>query len=101
MCKSRVVSEWQDMPEWLNKLVAGRPGAADVYRAWEDVWKPELAKRGVTPDMLGYVGDAARPRAINARPPGRGWRSGAFDWDADGELAVLEALRRLVQNVDA
>jgi hypothetical protein len=84
----------------MNELVAGQPGAADIYRTWEDVWKPELAKRGVTPDMLGYVGDAARPLAIDVSPPGKGWRSGKFDWDADGERAVPEALRRLVQSLD-
>lgn len=88
------------MPKWLNELVAGQPGAADTFRAWENVWKPELTKRGVTPDMLGYVGDPAHPRAIDARTPDKGWRSGKLDWDADGDRAVLEALRRLVQSFD-
>jgi hypothetical protein len=88
------------MPKWLNELVVGQLRAANTYRAWEDVWKPELAKRGVTPDMLGYVGDPARPTAIDVSPPNKGWRSGRFGWDADGELAALEALPRLVQNLD-
>ena len=88
------------MPKWLNELVAGQPGAADTYCAWEDVWRPEFAKRGVTPDMLGYVGDSARPRAIDVSSPDKGWRSSKFDWDRDGELAVPEALRRLVQELD-
>jgi hypothetical protein len=66
-------------------------GAADTYRAWEEGWEPELAKRGVTPDMLGYVGEPDRPLAIDVSPPGKGWRAGKLDWDAEGDRAVLEA----------
>jgi hypothetical protein len=74
-----MTDDWQDAPEWLNSLIAGRPQATEVLRLWETVWKPELAKRGISPDMLGYVGDPAKPRAIDVSPPG---------------------VRRLVQNLD-
>jgi hypothetical protein len=94
-------AQWQDMPEWLSGLVAGRPAAADVYRLWEDVWKPELAKRGVTPDMLEPVGDPAEPLAISATPPSKGWRSGAIEWETDGDFAILQAIRRLIAQLDA
>jgi hypothetical protein len=50
--------------------------------------------------MLAYVGAPNRPIAIDVRSPSKGWRSGRFDWDSDGEQAVLEALRRLAQELD-
>jgi hypothetical protein len=94
------VSSWQDLPDWLSRLVAGTWQRPEVD-LWERVWRPELAKRGVTPDMLEPVGDPDRPTGISASPPGRGWRSGRIDWEADADrTAVLTGMRRLVAEFD-
>ena len=93
------MSEWQDAPEWLTDLVRGTWGAAE-WQAWENVWRPELAKYGVTPEDLRPVGDPGKPVAIDARPPGGSWCHGRVEWEADGEqAAVLYALRRLVEDL--
>jgi hypothetical protein len=68
---------------------------------WERVWRPELAKRGVTPEMLKPVGNPERPTGIAASSPGKGRRSGLIDWEADAEkTAVLTGMRRLVADLD-
>jgi len=94
------VSTWQDLPAWLSALVANtwqRP----EWDVWERVWRPELAKRGVTPGMLEPVGDPDLPTGISASPAGKGWRSGRIDWEADADrTAVLTGLRRLVDELD-
>jgi hypothetical protein len=87
------------MPEWLEQLVA------DVWEdpewhAWETMWKPQLLKHGVTPDDLQPVGDPSRPIAIGLRPPHE-WRTGAVSWDEGDRTAVLSALNRLVQALEA
>lgn len=91
---------WQDLPAWLATLTVNtwhRP----EWDVWERVWRPELAKRGVTPDMLEPVGDPGRPTGIAASPPDRGRRSGRIDWEADAEMtAVLTGMRRLVAELD-
>lgn len=85
---------------WLSELVANTWRAAE-WLAWERVWRPELARRSVTPDMLEPVGDPSRPTGISAFSPERGWRSGRIDWEADAELtAVLTGMRRLVDELD-
>ena len=90
----------QDLPLWLSELVADtwkRP----EWEAWERVWRPELAKRGVTPAMLEPVGAPERPTGIAAATAGRAWRAGSIDWQADPELtAVLTGMRRLVADLD-
>ena len=94
------VSSLQDPPEWLSILVANTWQTPE-WTAWERVWRPELAKRGVRPDMLEPVGDPDRPTAISVSLPGKGRRSGGIDWHTDAELtAVLTALRRLVDELD-
>jgi hypothetical protein len=94
------VSSLQDPPEWLSMLVANtwqRP----EWAVWERVWRPELAKRGVAPDMLEPVGDPDRPTGISVSLPGTGRRSSRIDWGTDAELtAVLTGLRRLVDELD-
>lgn len=94
------MGEWQDAPAWLVELVRGNWGEPE-WRAWEDVWKPALATRGVMPDMLNPVGDPARPLAISTSPPDARWCQATIDWEADGNTAVLDALRRLVDDLDA
>jgi hypothetical protein len=73
------VDEWQDMPAWLHGVVAGTPRAVDVYRVWEDTWKPKLAELDITPEMLEPVGDPVRPIAVSVDPPGRPWTSARFE----------------------
>ena len=94
------VSSLQDPPEWLSMLVANTWQTPE-WAVWERVWRPELAKRGVRPDILEPVGDPDRPTAISVSLPGKGRRSGGIDWVADSELtAVLTGLRRLVDELD-
>jgi hypothetical protein len=51
--------------------------------------------------MLEPVGAPERPTGISACPPGRAWRAGQIDWQADAELtAVLTGMRRLVDDLD-
>jgi len=90
----------QDLPSWLSNLVENIWQPPE-WRTWERVWRPELAKRGVTPDMLEPVGDPERPTGISAASPDKRWRSGGIDWKADPELtAVLTGMRRLVAELD-
>jgi hypothetical protein len=92
---------WQDAPFWLVELVRGTWEVPE-WRAWDAVWEPELAKRGVTPALLEPIGDPARPEGISARPPGGRWCSGEIRWEADDErTAVLEGIRRLVDDLTA
>ena len=94
------VHAWQALPAWLSALVENtwqRP----EWTVWERVWRPELAKRGVTPEMLKPVGNPERPTGIAASSPGKGRRSGLIDWEADAEMtAVLTGMRRLVADLD-
>jgi hypothetical protein len=89
------MSPFQDAPAWLIELARGTWGEPE-WRAWER-WKVELAKRGVTPDMLSAVGDPTRPDAITA--PARRTCQGRVSWD-DPRTAVLDALRLLVADLD-
>ena len=94
------MSAWQDLPVWLTELVANTWRAPE-WSVWERVGRPELARRGVTPEMLEPVGDPVRPTGISAFSPERGWRSGGIDWVADAELtAVLTGMGRLVDELD-
>jgi hypothetical protein len=93
------MDEWHDAPVWLIDLAVGGWGPHE-WRAWEEVWKPELGRRGIKPEMLEPIGDPSRPLAISVDPPGRRWCSGKIRWDVDGDTAILEALRRLVQDLD-
>jgi hypothetical protein len=91
---------WPDLPVWLSELVENTWRAPE-WLIWERVWRPELAKRSVTPDMLEPVGDPGRPDGISALSPDHGWRSGRIDWQADADLtAVLTGMRRLVDELD-
>ena len=88
------------LPAWLSDLVE-KSWQLPEWRVWERVWRPELAKRGVTPDMLEPVGDPALPTGISVLSAGKGRRSGAIDWEADPQLtAVLTGMRRLVAELD-
>jgi len=94
------VNTWQDLPAWLSNLVVNTWQTSE-WAVWERVWRPELAKRGVTPDMLEPVGNPDRPTGIAATPPDREWRSGRIDWEADADItAVLTGMRRLVAELD-
>jgi hypothetical protein len=85
-----------ELPEWLGVLI---PGERE-RQAWREVWAPELANRGVTPELLAPVGPPDRPIAIATGQGYSGpWRSGKVDW-SDGEVAILNALRRLVEALD-
>jgi hypothetical protein len=91
---------WSDLPIEVSKLVVNIWQTAE-WLAWERVWRPELAKRGITPDMLELVGNPERPTGIAAFSPARGSRSGLIDWEADAEkTAVLTGMRRLVAELD-
>ena len=91
---------WRDLPEWLSALVANTWKAPEGV-VWEQVWRPELAKRGVTPEMLEPVGDPEHPTGIATAVPGKGRRWGRIDWESDpGLTAVLTGLRRLVDALD-
>jgi len=92
------VDQFQDLPGWLHDLVRN-VWEGPEWQAWERVWKPELAKRGVTPDMLEPFGDPRQPLAIEVRRPGMRSCSGKID-EADGRAAVLEALLQLVRDLD-
>ena len=88
------------LPMWLLHLVEDTWRLAE-WRVWERVWRPELAKRGITPDMLEPVGDPVRPRGISALSADKGRRWGGIDWEADPQLtAVLTGMRRLVAELD-
>ena len=92
---------WQPLPAWLSDLVENTWRKPE-WDTWERVWRPELAKRGVTPDMLERVGDPERPTGISASSPDKGRRSARIEWDTDAELtAVLTGMRRLVAEFDA
>ena len=94
------MSTWPDLPQWLSAVVANTWRAPE-WTVWERVWRPELAKRGVTPDMLEPVGDPNHPVGISASLEGKGWRSGSIDWESDAPLtAVLTGMRRLVDELD-
>ncbi len=94
------MNTWQDLPVWLSELVANTWRKPE-WDTWERVWRPELAKRGVTPDLLEPVGDPEHPAGISAFSPDRGWRSGHIDWEADApQTAVLTGMRRLVAELD-
>jgi hypothetical protein len=86
-----------DAPIWFIELVRSTWGEAE-WRAWEEVWKPKLAERGVTPDMLSVIGGPTRPLAISAL--GKRMCSGKISWE-DGDTAVLDAIRLLVAELDA
>ena len=89
-----------DLPVEISKLVVNTWQTAE-WLAWERVWRPELAKRGITPDMLELVGNPERPAGIAASSPVKGARSGLIDWEADAETtAVLTGMRRLVAELD-
>jgi hypothetical protein len=94
------VNTWQALPAWLSELVE------NIWRkpewdTWERVWRPELAKRGVTPDMLEPVGSPEHPTGISAASAEKGRRSGRIEWETDAELtAVLTGMRRLVADFD-
>ena len=91
---------WQALPAWLSELVENTWHKPE-WDTWERVWRPELAKRGVTPDMLEPVGSPERPTGISAASPDRGWRSGGIEWETDADLtAVLTGMRRLVTELD-
>jgi hypothetical protein len=90
----------RDLPAEISKLVVNTWQTAE-WLAWERVWRPELAKRGITPDMLELVGNPERPTSIAAVSPARGSRSGLIDWRTDAEkTAVLTGMRRLVAELD-
>jgi hypothetical protein len=94
------VSACQDLPAGISKLVVNTWETAE-WLAWERVWRPELAKRGITPKMLELVGNPEHPTGIAACSPERGSRSGLIDWEADAEkTAVLTGMRRLVAELD-
>jgi hypothetical protein len=93
------MTEWQDMPEWLNKLIADRPRAADVFLKWEDRYRPELSKRGVTPDMLEPISDPDQPTGIGVRPKGKVWAHARIEYDGD-DPRILDALDLLIRNID-
>jgi hypothetical protein len=89
-----------DLPAGISKLVVKSWQTAE-WLAWERVWRPELAKRDVRPEMLELVGDPEHPTGIAAFSPDRGSRSGLIDWEADAErTAVLTGMRRLVAELD-
>jgi hypothetical protein len=83
--------------------LAARPGRGvwetPEWLTWENTWKLELAKRGVTPDMLEPLGDPRKPLAVEATPPALRRCSGKIDW-TDGRSAILDALLRLVRDID-
>ena len=90
----------RDLPVGFSKLVAATWQTAE-WLAWERVWRPELAKRGVTPEMLELLGDPEHPTGIAASAPDRTSRSGLIDWEVDPErTAVLTGMRRLVAELD-
>jgi hypothetical protein len=83
------VGEFQDLPGWLHDLVRG-VWETPEWLTWENTWKLELAKRGVTPDMLEPLGDPRKPLAVEATPPALRRCSGKIDW-TDGRSAILDA----------
>ena len=94
------MNTWQDLPAWISRLIVDIWQTAE-WLTWERVLRPELAKRGVTPEMLEPVGDPERPTGIAAVSPVKGWRSGSIDWQADKEMtAILTGMRRLVAELD-
>ena len=94
------MNTWQDLPAWISRLIVDIWQTAE-WLMWERVLRPELAKRGVTPEMLEPVGDPERPTGIAALSPDKGRRSGSIDWEADAEMtAILTGMRRLVADLD-
>jgi hypothetical protein len=95
------MNDLHGMPNWLSALVRGRWSEAD-WQLWDDDWRPELERRGVTPELLDPVGsDFTRPTGIGVRVPGGRWCSADLDWEGDGEKAVFFALQRLVDELDS
>ena len=91
------MTEVPDAPTWLTKLLA----ASNVTAYYEEVWKPQLAKRGVTPDMLRPVGDSpGRPSHITIDDPGLSWCSVEIRWELGGDTVMLDAIRRLIIELD-
>ena len=92
----------QEAPEWLRTLVAGFSDKAVFWHFWGKEWKPQLTKRGVTPDMLDPIKaqGAARLVGIHTRPPGGISANAKIDWSEGEGHAVLSALNRLVHDLD-
>jgi hypothetical protein len=89
-----------DAPSWLTELVAGTWGERE-WQAWRDVWKLELAKRGVRPKMLQPTGGSpGRPSHIAISDESLAWCSVEILWDEDGDTAPLDAIRRLIVELD-
>lgn len=85
-----------ELPKWLAMLI---PGERE-RQAFREVWAPQLAKRGVTPDLLAPVGPPDRPIAIATGQGYSGaWASGTVDW-SDDTTAILTGLLRLVEALD-
>jgi hypothetical protein len=94
------VTTWKELPEWLSTLTVNTWQKPE-WEVWERVWRPELAKRGVTPEMLEPVGNPEHPTGIAASCPAGDRRSGSIDWEADAAMtAVLTGMRRLVAELD-
>ena len=90
-----------DLPVEISNLVVSTWQTAE-WLAWERVWRPELAKRGITPKMLELVGNPEHPTGIAAFSPDRGLTVGTDRLEkADAErTAVLTGMRRLVAELD-
>lgn len=88
-----------EAPRWLIDLVTGRWGESE-WKAWREVWKPQLGQRGVTPDMLRTGGGSPdHPLYVAVDHPGLPWCSAEIR-ESDGDNAVLHALGRLIDVLD-